>query len=367
VNWTRIACLWVCAAASAAAHAQAQRAATNRPSERSPSSLLGRLGGDFTNSTTRVSNLGGDRRDFSGSGLGLSYGGGLGLGRGMDDRRASIQGAWASSTRGLGVSFGDSRRQPIPEAFRRASSGELAAVAYLDVALSMETPLLGWGFDRVNMPNSPYFGSRNELSTFQQTFGLTPATPVPAERPTTGPPPPRVTLGGLVGVANDQRLSEMQARGIEAFREGTTPGPDRESRLARAQSLLQTVRDLDSKSALAPLLLAHIAAERNHTDSAVLHLIEALNRDPQVIAKRAAASYFGDAATLERQMRALQRLGDQRDSLPTYLFQAYCAYMLGDVGRMNEALERADKLARDIGLSERGRLARFALGAAAGS
>jgi hypothetical protein len=228
------------------------------------------------------------------------------------------------------------------------NSAELRAVSYLETAMSLDQPLMGWESPRVEIPNTPYFiPSSAETTAFHQFFGLSPAlaeVPLPEAFKSDRP------YSDLVEQSTDAYVQGTLKRADRAFKAGTTRNvPDRYEQLAVARRLYGSVLTLDKMGYLPAMLGAHAALEKEQHEQAIVFLMEAVKRHPALFSDRPDIStYFGDASLLEEQARRYVRVAEQAGgSGMNWALQAYAAWVLKDALRLREALDGLENVSRE--------------------
>lgn len=332
----------------------------SRPSDTGPSSLIGNVGGSYTNLSmagTPRPRL--DYQSFGGqaiprvSGFSGAMRGGYGF-YGMY-QVGNVQGASLYSVEGRRYSM-------FPASIGLANSAELRAASWLDQSMSLDQPLMGWESPRVDIPDAPYFvPSDPDMTAYHQFFGLVPAR---EEVPLPSALKDEPSYSSLVEETNNVRVREMLTRADRAFKIGTTPtAEDRYEQLAVARRLYASVLDLDRAAYMPALLSAHAALEQDHFEVAIRHLLEAQRRRPGIFSERPdVAGYFGDPELLEAQVRRFVRIGEQLpNSGAAWATQCYCAWVLQDPIRLRESLDRMEKLNQEKPVGARLEAFRLAL------
>lgn len=219
-----------------------------------------------------------------------------------------------------------------------ADSNILRAISGFDDALSDYTPLLGWSNPRVEPAPAPYFAPNIGDSSVARFFELRPAEE--AVPPPTGKKIENVAT--LLQEENSNRLKQLESQAIQFFQQGTTPTTEnREERLAQALDMLTTVAKLKQDSSIAPLLAAHAALARQQVNLAARSLFLAIERNPTILTEeKDMGKYYGDPKMLLQMMEGYLRIGDQSGSGDGFALQAYAAWIMGDHGRTEQALNR---------------------------
>ncbi len=312
----------------------------SRPTERSPSALMG---GRFT----RARNLDPIQPSRSTSLIGqpsLSFSG---------TRRQSRYATTLDVARGgLMSSYGtSSATDPL---LHHSGLNSSSIIRGVEDAVSLDRGIPGVSRMYVPSPMAYEFTPHPGSTRFTNYFGLEPTLP-PAEDA------PVAKLAQRVEAIVDQRIEQARERGLELFREATFEPRDPrtgqypscvdcEDKLRRAVQQLTMVDELDNDAYLAPLIMAHAALEQERPMYATNKLIDAWKRNPDLLSNRdEMAEYFGDAidgadqsAYMETQMRRYLRTGDLNPSSPTaHALAAYCAWRLGDPIRLNQSAQRA--------------------------
>ena len=323
--------------------AQLRNASVSRPSE-GPSTRVGLIGGLFAD--RQVSALGTSRAFDVNQGP-HSFNNPF---TGSAGRPSQASPLFSNNT----FSRPQSRRPDNVGRVGRANSYELAEITGYSDLTNFENPLGGVDSFHIDIrPTAAYFVPPPDSDPFNAFFGLRPYQP-PAAPPPSGPTrvlpgeaPVGSTFATLMEQEHERTLDELAARAEQAFRFGTSPlREDQADQLAKAVSLLTSLRDLDRKAYLPSLLLAHAAMERGEPESMLFNIFSLIERFPGVFGTPStAASFFGDKTLLEAHARRFLRFGDSSSSTPRgYVIQAFAAWTLGDLARMREALNNIDKL-----------------------
>lgn len=248
-------------------------------------------------------------------------------------------------------------------------TGEIAMISGLEAATSLYRGLPGYSG---NLPALDTFRYSPKLdqTPFERYFGLTPAPREDALRPPAVDTTVMPTMYGAIEPTSYAAALESQVQrrvaaaaedGLAAFRQGSRevrdPGTGRypscatcEQDLYRALQRLTVVREMDRTNYIAPLLMAHISLERERPTQAIVYLVNAFDRNPQLLAEgpEFLNAYFGDAEegggrsrVLQTQLRRYLRIGELNPgSADALALEAYCAWALGDRGRTRDACER---------------------------
>lgn len=350
------------------ASAQFNSARATRTAAR-PSSVLGYVGGLNTLSSDLVA-----RRQQFQAGLSYAPGSDLGLGRSAGPRLAPVEtglgigdrlgerlgNALPGSQLGDPLQIGPGRRRPGSARFARTfevSPRYLAQLSGITAAVSLGTPEGGWGVPLPRDIGAPVYNVRDiGDDSFQVAFGLLPAepdapeNPQAADDPEAGPSPPVRNVWDVIDARADRRIAQMERRGRDHFREAFQGSPEQRSEnLARAAQLLAAVRGAERGNYLAALLCFHAALERGQFTVALENLGIAVSRRPEFLAdKPDLAPYFGSESAVQRHLQAFQRIGQNNPTFAeAYVIEAYCNLWLGEFTRAKEAVENADRIAKD--------------------
>lgn len=273
------------------------------------------------------------------------------------------------------VNFGLNSPLSAPSGFplsaQFAYTGEIAVLSGVSAEFDIMRPLpSATGY----LPSASgyLYTPRDEQSLHAQYFGHK----EPVDRETVRRPTPReqaqmaaeaVSYSQAVEVRTQRRVAVALRDALNDFRSGTVemrdPGTgaypsctDCDLRMFKALQGLELVQDLDAKNGLAPLLLAHIALERQRPLYATHLFVRAYERDPAVFGPdHSLHSYYGDVSAdgisprLDSQMRLYARATEElRSSGAVALLEAYCAFRLGDSARARDAVLRFEQ-SEDIG------------------
>jgi len=325
----------------------------SRPSTRGASSLLG---GRYT-SARDVEQLLTTRRN-----VGLM----------QDDQMTYFRSTRASSrgrvlpTTQLGVFdvMAPPRGNPLSLMPQRSES--LTIVSGLSGATDFRLPLAGRREDDVPALAASAYTPQPARTRFQTYFGLHPVER-PAQTATF------TSYPDALDSQTDARVRQMVADGIALFRKATIEQRDRQtnryptctdcaSLLDDAVRKLRQARNLDSPSELPTLLMLHAALEQDRPTLAIVHLVDAFRKNPEVftLPQERLNACFGDSEegqkpseVLAAQMRRYAHIGDLNpNSVDSQLLQAYCAWRLGDETRVQAAAQAAALLLRDAPQSD---------------
>jgi hypothetical protein len=239
-------------------------------------------------------------------------------------------------------------------------TGDLSLMAGVGAARSLNVPAQIY---RNQLPSirAHQFTPRATPTRFHELTGLQPIWVAP-------PPPdePFEPIAVQLDARTDKRGERALAEGIALFESATVEMRDPRTgrypncrdcpaRLAEASRALQLAREIDEDASLASLLMVHIALEQERPTLAAVYLLEAYERDPDMLTEDPAAlhQYFGDVSEsgtstlLRRQMQRYQRLGElNAGAVSAHLLGAYCAWRLGDTQRTLEVVDLAEELMR---------------------
>ena len=339
-------------------YSRSGEALLSRPTERSPSQLIG---GRYTTGSYRslqaprrdVAVLGENRFQFSRPQ--------------RNPRSQNLRQVLPVSQQGFFSPLGPPGGLPLSTFADR--TGEIAMISGLAAATNLYRGLPGY---RGGLPALDTFKYSPKLdqTPFERYFGLTPVTredalPPPAVDTTVMP----AMYGAIEPTSYAAALeSQIQRRvaaaaeaGLEAFRRGSREARDPttgrhpscatcEQDLYHALQRLTLVREMDRSNYVAPLLMAHISLERERPTQAIVYLVNAFDRNRQLLAEGPGFldAYFGDAEAgggrsrvLQTQLRRYLRIGELNPgSADALALEAYCAWALGDRGRTRDACER---------------------------
>ncbi|MGE0481381.1 MAG: hypothetical protein AB7Q17_13010 [Phycisphaerae bacterium] len=352
------------------AEAQFNSARATRTAAR-PSSVLGYVGGLNTLSSDLVA-----RRQQFQPGLAFTPGSDFGLGRSAGPRLAPVETGLGIGDRlgerlgqtlpgsqlGDPLQIGPGGRRPGSARFARTfevSPRYLAQLSGITAAISLDTPEGGWGVPIPRSIGAPVYNVRDiGEDPFQVAFGLKPAEPEPpadaavADDADSDAASPVRNVWDVIDARADRRIAQMERRGREHFREAFQGNPEQRSEnLARAAQLLAAVRGGDRGNYLAAVLCFHTALERGQFTVALENLAIAVSRRPEFLAEKPdLAPLFGTESAVQRHLQAFQRIGQNNPTFAeAYVIEAYCNLWLGDFTRANEAVENADRIAKDTG------------------
>ncbi|TWT39978.1 hypothetical protein RAS1_43680 [Phycisphaerae bacterium RAS1] len=234
-------------------------------------------------------------------------------------------------------------RSPIFAVRRGIPSGaQLASLSGLAEVVSLDRPLGGRLYGD--------FGELRQLRTLARSTD----EPVNVDRAlglaqpdSNEPRPVGATVAETIEARIALRLERSQKDACELFKQATLhDAPLRDDQLGAACRMLETVRSMDPKAHLAPLLIAHASLVRGRINVAIAALVDAANRNPEDFAKMGeVASYYGDRAVFDETMRIYVRIRSGSGESPmASALEAYCAMALGDHVRATSALDTAEKL-----------------------
>ncbi|MCA9242591.1 MAG: hypothetical protein KDA32_01450 [Phycisphaerales bacterium] len=229
------------------------------------------------------------------------------------------------------------------------SGNRLWSVSGMDLATSRLLPLGGVPPQTPPMTNSlraPDYGG----SFFRQHFGL--AAPEPPAGDAEALP-----MADHLERVNKQLVAADGELALEYFKRGTTlKEPKRMDFLAAAERKLRAARDGDREAYGASLLLAHVAMDRRQIFLAILHLDEALRRNPDMfssLTRDTIAGYYGDRELLDQTVRAYTRIGENNPGLPgAFGLQAYALWLSGDITALNNVFKLSQQAERASGVGD---------------
>ena len=245
---------------------------------------------------------------------------------------------------------------------RTLARGEADAmlISGLQQARDLENALPGLGLRQLPALSAYLYTPRPPTTRVQDILGLAPTAPLPEG-------PPLGSTAERLNARTAERVEQAKEVGVQLFKQATqqvrdvrtgryAECPDCGEKLSRAIQQLRMVRDLDDKSYLAPLLMAHAYLEQERLAQALQALMDAFRRAPDFLTLEMEHPFdrlFGDApgegersAYLAAQMRRYQVISDvTTDSLDSKVLEAYCAWRLGERMRAREAVDAIEKLA----------------------
>lgn len=333
-------------AAPAAGQRQTQ-SAVNRPSDFSPSSRTGTVGGYNTRGDIETLNRSRQRfsyDQFGGSSLSM---------RTLSTARSNLNDPLPNVVSPAQLMPASRRLRPprgplglIPS-MTAPTAGDMADVSGFSGITTMSAPLGGWqGINRTPALQTPLSRAPVSNDAFRKFFELQPAPQDPA---LAAPPP--ASVSEAMTAANRENLQQMEARAFQLFKDATvTKTDDQQEKLARTQHWLEAISSLDRQAALPLVLKAHVALEKEQMVVAVAALLEAVKRKPEIfLEKPDLNAYFGNPQTLEKQMRRFVSAAQYNPNEPkAHVLTAYCAWVLwargdSDLGRVRQSLETLEK------------------------
>lgn len=353
----RIAIMLGTLVAASVAEAQTRnRARTSRPSDRSGSALLGRLGGTFTRQS--------DVRELvnRGAGTGAGLRGRLpsmsrfGAARGLANLPPpAIPSAFTMSRPSIFRNTGPPVAFPLDDGV--PTRNELEDVTSYDFMTDFNTPVGGWGTRFYREPGSLGYGAYPDDRGLVDTFFDVRA---PRQLARFEPEPGQDTLIDLLEARNEDYTADLRTRAMELFARGTSEEVadewERVEFVAKADDALKSLEDLGDSDAEVALLRVHAALLRGRVEQAVSALEHGAATHVEFVDARVEIrEYFGTERIFERHLRRYLTIGDGDFAAPSYIaLQAYCALQLGDqrrfdraISRLNTARERMAPAARE--------------------
>ncbi len=229
----------------------------------------------------------------------------------------------------------------------RRADADLRSFSGFDTATSLEIP---FGYTMLEAPRRTGTPGRvpdRSPDAFDLFFDLRPPPVKKAQRNAAAP------VDWVQGVESvrQERVETLGKEAVWLFRRAMEASPeDRPKLLSEAVDALRRWRMLAPHDATPCLLLAHASMARSQALSAVLYLTDALRRDAKLFEKPPDMKpYFAKPEVL-RDLLQTYLLGgvEGSDTAEWWALRAYCAWALGDRGRLREALDRMTDKPREI-------------------
>lgn len=365
----RVGCLIALIVPAVPASAQVNRASLSRPSS-GPSTRVGQIGGVLTRArATEGAYTDVRNRRYSDPGSGIAGAATFGLGfRGV--RRAEVPAAFDIADLGYGRFYPG---QSIYVNIGRSSPGDSLLVSRYGASMSMTVPLGGIGKTSIPIPSTPFFAPPEPRSAFHDFYGLTPSPKAEADPTESAAASTAVYDPAALFEKKNAEIIDLRMRNArQALHEVlvNTKAIDeevaRQERMSRLIGTLSGVRALEKQDYLPCLMLLHLTLEKNQPIRSLQYLFDVVERNPNFFAEPPdLAEIFGSREFLEEQARRFIRIGDTTPGEPAgYALQAYCAWVLGDLVRVRESLQRVEELNATDARSEEAESLRIALGSA---
>gem|GEM_PF-4613491 len=350
-----------------AAHAQQSTVLTitNRPSGQSASSRLGRTGGGSTRQSSSPLSL---LRPGSVARLNATPRNPFLYSRNLPQIRMPL----ALQMGSAGIVPGDPAVSRFAQ-LGRTTRADLRRVSGFARGTRFSVPLEGLPIATPRFARSAYFAPRTEQTPFQRAFGIRAASQSPA-----GAEAPVKTIAELLDDESHERTVDTLRKGRELFRQATVSGIDFDARiekLAEAITHLSHIRTVDEQAYIPSLLLAHACLAKRQSSSAIMHLLDAVERHPSLFVEQVdVASYFGDrverdgrnhSEMLAQQARRVLAAKAVTRTANGLVMRAYCAWLLGDTVRVRRLVSELGDLNAGPQFSSRVQRFGFAMSAAA--
>lgn len=318
------------------------RARISRPSDQTGSSILGRVGGSNTGSTSEAQSIGGNPTPAIGAGAPLAI-------PGLGQRRGS--GFYAGNL-AVGSITIPQFRNPALYSIGQRQLFEARALSGMGVATNPRLTADSMvGLNYMPPLQTPVYLRESVGTKFHSVFGLTPAVHSDASIAF----PEQTRQIDLINADLARREQQIYERALQRFQEATDDRPrdERIVDLKNAQTNIRTALQLDVEAyeTKLNLCLLHASLELEQIVEAMTLIDRAIQGNPNLLIDRESiASLFGDfdaqegvSKRLDRQLRRYIVTADYNpESVEALILSGYCAVHLGDWRRLDRAITELD-------------------------